>query len=639
MSAAAPTFISIPVGDIQPNPRQPRQVFDEAALNELAGSIKEHGIIQPLIVEPNTDPATASIPYTLIAGERRLRAAAIAGLDLVPCIVRAPQIDQNRLELALIENVQRADLSVADEARAYQQLHDEFGLTDEAIGQRVGKARATVTTTRNLAKLPESVINRIGEGEGQLPKRTVRQLLPLAKAVSAAELIKITDEIVSLEPDDIKDADDIISASLNDNAYRLPAKGDGWDLAWPGKPIKLLPSEVVDDLSEIPACAGCPNHVVSRALYFNGGSHYCVSGACLEVKTRLFAEKELGRVYNKFGIPLAGPDETVNTLGLNYVTTTTAKKWLEKPPEHLRLIDRAKADGKKVDWQHKQLLGSPVVALGSLLKDPFKSQAEATRDTASDRPETEAQRQKRIKAEAEQQQLRRAERGALRKARADVAWLGVQTAQRVAPQIIAVGPTLDFLAWFVDDRARSDGEWPAMAAALWANEKALEAAKGKAREPLLRERIVLKVLYEQVPSYSNYWETEWEQVVASIEEAITTRAGPKEDCALGLKLPAGWNQPPIHKTESNCWHCGAFTPNATITQVDREDGWGTASEGSGNAGVVLKDVYCPACGKAIRAKVRAEIDKAYAPKPDPVTGRIPSIKKSKPAPKPAKAKK
>lgn len=111
---------------------QPRTVFDEASLNELAASVKEHGIIQPLLVAENTDPATAHYTYILIAGERRLRAAKLAGLTRVPIVIRDTTPDtQTEFELALIENIQREDLSPADEARAYQRLHDEFKLTDE----------------------------------------------------------------------------------------------------------------------------------------------------------------------------------------------------------------------------------------------------------------------------------------------------------------------------------------------------------------------------------------------------------------------------------------------------------------------------------------------------------------------------
>lgn len=129
-------LVNIAVTAIRPNPQQPRQAFDPAALQELADSIREHGVLQPLIVEPDINPKY----FVLLAGERRWRAAQLAGLADVPCLVRQDgQGDQYRLELALVENVQREDLAPAEEARAYQQLH-ALGLSDEAIGQRVAKA-------------------------------------------------------------------------------------------------------------------------------------------------------------------------------------------------------------------------------------------------------------------------------------------------------------------------------------------------------------------------------------------------------------------------------------------------------------------------------------------------------------------
>jgi ParB family transcriptional regulator, chromosome partitioning protein len=157
----------IPVDSIRQNPRQPRTQFDEQALEELAASIREHGIIQPLIVSQQGDGQ-----YELIAGERRWRAAQRAGLDRVPAIVRE-STPQQLLELALIENVQRADLNALEEAQAYQALWEEFGLSDSKIAQRVGKnSRETIANTRRLLKLPppaqEAVLkNRISAGHGR----------------------------------------------------------------------------------------------------------------------------------------------------------------------------------------------------------------------------------------------------------------------------------------------------------------------------------------------------------------------------------------------------------------------------------------------------------------------------------------
>jgi ParB family chromosome partitioning protein len=139
------------VGDIQPNPHQPRLKLDDEQLNELAASIREHGLIQPLVVTRLAAPSSDGIAYQLIAGERRWRAAQKAGLERVPVIVKevAPQ---EMLELALVENVQRADLNPLEEAHAYRQLIDEFGLTQDQVARRVGKSRVAIANTSRLLK-------------------------------------------------------------------------------------------------------------------------------------------------------------------------------------------------------------------------------------------------------------------------------------------------------------------------------------------------------------------------------------------------------------------------------------------------------------------------------------------------------
>ncbi|GAB4523658.1 MAG: ParB/RepB/Spo0J family partition protein [Anaerolineae bacterium] len=155
-------MIHVPVTAISPNPRQPRHILDSERLAELADSIREHGLIQPLIV--TRSPLGADTPYTLIAGERRWRAAQIAGLTEVPVIVREAT-PQELLELALVENVQRSDLNPLEEATAYRVLMDEFGLTQEQIAERVGKSRAAVANTVRLLNLSEPAREALIAGE------------------------------------------------------------------------------------------------------------------------------------------------------------------------------------------------------------------------------------------------------------------------------------------------------------------------------------------------------------------------------------------------------------------------------------------------------------------------------------------
>ena len=159
----------IPVDAIVPNPRQPRTIFEDAALQELASSVKEYGVLNPLTVRVLSEGR-----YELIAGERRLRAAKIAGLADVPVVIRAVG-ERGSLELAMIENVQREDINAMEAARAYRRLMDEFGLTQEAVADKVGKARPTIANALRLLKLPPKV--QEGLYDGRITEGHARALL------------------------------------------------------------------------------------------------------------------------------------------------------------------------------------------------------------------------------------------------------------------------------------------------------------------------------------------------------------------------------------------------------------------------------------------------------------------------------
>jgi ParB family chromosome partitioning protein len=151
-------FQELPVGAISPNRRQPRTQFDEESLAALAASVRELGVLQPVLVR-----ATGGGAYELIAGERRWRAAKRAGLSLIPAIIRTVD-DTLSLEQALVENVQREDLNPLDEAAAYQQLLEDFHLTHDELASRVGKSRAAISNTLRLFQLPPTVQRLVAEG-------------------------------------------------------------------------------------------------------------------------------------------------------------------------------------------------------------------------------------------------------------------------------------------------------------------------------------------------------------------------------------------------------------------------------------------------------------------------------------------
>lgn len=159
----------VEVDRIKPNPFQPRKSFDETALASLAESIRQYGVLQPLTVtrkEIERPDEGIAVEYELIAGERRLRASKIAGLSTVPVVIRSGEdTDRMKLELAIIENLQREDLNPLDRAKAFRQLADEFGLQHKDIGQRVGKSREYVSNTLRILQLPEDMQQALASGE------------------------------------------------------------------------------------------------------------------------------------------------------------------------------------------------------------------------------------------------------------------------------------------------------------------------------------------------------------------------------------------------------------------------------------------------------------------------------------------
>lgn len=187
----------LPLQKVEPNPLQPRKSFDPEALDELAASIREHGIIQPLTVR-----AMPNGFYQIIAGERRWRAARLAGLSEVPAVIIEAD-DRKAMELALIENLQRADLNPIEEAQGYQQLMQEYGMTQEQAAARVGKSRPAVANAMRLLALPEQVLALVqggklsaGHARALLSLKTPGEQLAVAQKVVALQLsVRQTEEM------------------------------------------------------------------------------------------------------------------------------------------------------------------------------------------------------------------------------------------------------------------------------------------------------------------------------------------------------------------------------------------------------------------------------------------------------------
>lgn len=205
------------VDDIEPNPRQPRRTFDDAALGDLAASIRALGVLQPLVVRARPDGG-----LELVAGERRLRAARRAGLDEVPVVV-VDTDDDGSLERALVENLQREDLDPLEEAHAYRALLTRTGMTQDELGARVGKSRAAISNSLRLLELPESIQAMLVGG--RLSAGHARALLPLAGNPFQERLARR----VALEGLTVRDTEDLVRRYGAMTAPRAPSGGRAGD--------------------------------------------------------------------------------------------------------------------------------------------------------------------------------------------------------------------------------------------------------------------------------------------------------------------------------------------------------------------------------------------------------------------------
>ena len=187
---------SLSPDDIVPNPQQPRREFREQELNELVVSVREFGVLQPIVVRPRTGAQTGEPQYELIMGERRLRASKIAGLDTIPAVVKNTA-DDAMLRDALLENLHRAELNPLEEASAYQQLLADFGITQEQLAERIGRSRPQITNTIRLLRLPEDIQRRVAAGV--LTAGHARAILSVGDAAAMGRLAdKIVNEDLSV---------------------------------------------------------------------------------------------------------------------------------------------------------------------------------------------------------------------------------------------------------------------------------------------------------------------------------------------------------------------------------------------------------------------------------------------------------
>lgn len=216
-NATAGNVAMIPISSIEANPWQPRSEFEQNALNELADSIKMHGVIQPITVRK-----MGYDRYQLISGERRTRASLLGGLTEIPAFIRVAN-DQDMLEMALIENIQRSDLNAIEVALSYKRLLEECNLKQEELGERVGKDRTTVNNYLRLLKLPEPI--QRGIQLGKVSMGHARAMINMDDAVAQMELF----EQIIREELSVRDVESLVKAKKNGETFGLSVNGTDWD--------------------------------------------------------------------------------------------------------------------------------------------------------------------------------------------------------------------------------------------------------------------------------------------------------------------------------------------------------------------------------------------------------------------------
>jgi ParB/RepB/Spo0J family partition protein len=549
----------VPLGQVDANPWQVR-MEDAAHVMKVARSIAEHDLIQP------GTGRRVDGRVQLAAGHMRL--AAFRFLDeqfgargngqagdryaAFPVIVRELS-DEQMAEYALEENLKRKDLSAIEKGRALQRYMADFGKTQTEAGERFSLTQSAVSHLLRLLDLPAPVQDLVNQGA--LPERFARQLVSLAQ-VAPKDVTK-TAQMIAEMPTDERDetAVEQIDELLDEHGRSLNQRsGSYWPLDW--RPESgAIPDAV--------ACQVCPFRVVAH------GKSTCTNLVCFEARKADWLQRELERVADKFKIAIAAPGEPVKALEIGYKNEGDVKALLKRKnkPDCLRLMPITD-DGYSYKYSYySDVLGSKVVALGSTDPAVLRREQEAKEarakgvDLPADSDEARGQAAEQEKAERDE---RRETRSAVRRGQWDIPWLIFHTAEACGEQLQVSGAALDWMNDLVFDASHVPVGWEQYKDEQEKLADQIQAAKGKAEEVLVRRGMLVHRFADVIWIGNSNQTYDWPRALETIQQICDE---------LDLKPGAGWNEPPIWRTETNCHACGKFTSMDHITARDGEEGW------------------------------------------------------------------
>jgi len=577
----APTYIPDMVGldVIDSNPWQTRLEEDEAHVMTLARDIAANTLLQPGLGRRLDGRVQIAFAHSRLAAFKFLNVTGDAAghFGEFPVIIRELS-DRQMSDYAAAENAKRKNLSAIEVASAIQKRIADFGLTQLEAGEPFGyMSQSSVAHLLSLLKLPPQIKSFVNER--LLPERLARRLVPFA-VIALDTVIEIADKVAGA-PDSERDDvfQDAVQELLDKHGEIMR---DLWPLEWNAEEAMLD-----GERQAIAKCRGCDFRIMAM------GDYHCARPTCYAVKKALWTEHELSRLSERLGLPIAGMDDTtIEPVMINWENDDRAKAYLKrktKPDLYLMPEDgQLLPNSGSVKGYHHRLLDCAVVMLGSTNPHLFdhsddkpangksvaadvSSAVEETpaADVSSAVEETPAARAKRIEREEAEAEERREARSAIRKARYDLVWLIMHNAEMLAVDLPITGQ----IAVYCADLTRRytnqpQYEWPEYMTAYSPLEDRLRGRSLDIRRDAdvyeVRRFILVRRFAYAVSGFKLEEQFNWTRGCKKVEDVAEE---------LGLALPADWDQPPVHKTETNCHVCGVFAPGPTITGKDVERGW------------------------------------------------------------------